>query len=607
MAPNSFDAKEQVRQAVDIVDLVGHYLPLRREGRAYKALCPWHDDSRPSLTVNPDRQSFKCWVCDIGGDVFSFVMKYEGVSFAEALAMLAERAGIVLPKHGLAGNPDELEVKRTLYQAMAWAEQQYHDALFTAEGDKARNYLTERGISEASVRRFRLGVAPDSWDWIQQHARQTRFSSQLLEQVGLIGQRRSGNGYYDRFKGRVLFSIHDPQARPVGLGGRVLPGTDDPNAAKYVNSPETPLFSKSGLLYGLDLAKDTLSKSGTALVMEGYTDVIIAHQFGFTNAVAVLGTALGERHIRLLRRFVDRIVLILDGDEAGRRRTDEVLELFVAADMDLRILTLPDELDPADYLLQHGSAAFEEQLTGAVDALEHKFRTLTHELGDDLHAVNRAVEQILATLAKAPRPQGLASSAVQLKEAQILTRLSRRAGVSEEILRRRLNEQRRSSSRPRGTEPDAPVPVKVEARRETAERWLLEILLTWPEFLPQAREQLSADQLVCPRRRVLFARSCALADEGHPPTFARLMLEFDDPDMKSLLVDLDEEHRAINRSSAEQELRDLLDSLVQQSVSLPLRRADTSLESPATPSDLLLRQAIERERSRQGISLPTDG
>ncbi len=335
---SSSDDKERIRQAIDIVDLVGSYTSLRRQGRNYVALCPWHDDSRPSLQVNPERQSFKCWVCNIGGDVFSFLMKMENVEFGEAVAMLAERAGIQLtpydPRRGgspvpgdVAGEPPSAsardpDVKRVLYQAAAWAEQLFHECLLRdPEAEPARQYLRDRGISDESIRHFHLGYSPDSWDWlIKQSLRTKKFSHGVLERIGLLGRKQVGGGHYDRFKGRVLFSIRDVQGRPVGIGGRVLPGQAATNPAKYVNSPESPLFSKSNLLYGLDLARNAITKTRTAVVTEGYTDCIIARQAGFENVLAVLGTALGERHIKLLKRFADRVVLVLDGDEAGQKR-----------------------------------------------------------------------------------------------------------------------------------------------------------------------------------------------------------------------------------------------------------------------------------------------
>jgi len=393
----SFDVKERVKQAVDIVDLVGSHIQLRRQGRNYVGLCPWHDDSRPSLQVNPERQSFKCWVCDIGGDVFSFVMKIEGVEFREALEMLADRAGIELEKlkprprvrlaasaepaaDGQTAEPEAAETvaagidKRTLLQAAAWAEKQYHRCLLeNPAAEPARRYLRERGISDESIERFGLGFSPLDRDWILQQAAasdaaQRNRRMKTLEAVGVLVVPSEGGGPFDRFRGRLMFSIRDGQGRPVGFGGRVLPEErkgDKSNLperpegclaqikpvpfsqpithrAKYINTPETPLFTKSKLLYGLDLARDTLRKTRTALVMEGYTDVIVAHQHGFTNAVAVLGTALGESHVRLLKAHADRIVLVLDGDEAGMHRANEVLELFVAQQADLRILTLPE-------------------------------------------------------------------------------------------------------------------------------------------------------------------------------------------------------------------------------------------------------------------------
>ena len=398
VSSDSFDIKERVKQAVDIVDLVGSHIQLRRQGRNYVGRCPWHDDTRPSLQVNPERQSFKCWVCDIGGDVFSFVMKIEGVEFREALEMLADRAGIPVERprrQRVAGPAGEAasslpaggghDDKRTLLLAMAWAEKQYHQCLLSAaEADAARRYLQERGISAESIERFHLGFSPLERDWILRHvqgeANQEKRArrAKTLEAVGILARPAEGGTFYDRFRGRLLFSIRDAQGRPVGIGGRVLPELGPTSPAKYVNSPETPLFTKSRLLYGLDLAREALRKTRTALVMEGYTDVIVAHQYGFENAVAVLGTALGESHIRLLKAHADRIVLVLDGDEAGTKRANEVLELFIAQQADLRILTLPEDLDPCDFLHKYGAEAFSELLAGkAVDALDHAYAVTT--------------------------------------------------------------------------------------------------------------------------------------------------------------------------------------------------------------------------------------
>ena len=360
-AGSSYDAKERIKAATDIVELVGSYLQLRREGRGFKALCPWHDDSRPSLQVNPERQSWKCWVCDLGGDVFSFVMQKEQVTFPEALAMLADRAGIALDPaaDGLRGgaSPDE---KRQWFAALAWAEKQFHECLLHApEAEVARRYLQQRHSPPTASGNFAWALRRTNGIGWPTGAAQTTFSAALLERVGLFKRRSSGPGHYDFFKGRLLFPIYDMQGRPVAAGGRVLPTLDPGNVGKYINSPETPLFSKSKLLYGLHAARESIRKTGVALVTEGYTDCIVAHQFGFTNCVAVLGTALGMQQIRTLSQCGPtdrdlRIVLRARRRRRGAKRANEVLELFLAANADVRVLTLPDDADPCEFLLEQG-------------------------------------------------------------------------------------------------------------------------------------------------------------------------------------------------------------------------------------------------------------
>lgn len=582
MSIGTSDTKEQIKRAVDIVDLVGEYLPLRREGRGFKALCPWHDDSRPSLQINPERQSFKCWVCDVGGDVFAFLMKMEGIEFREALQMLSERTGIPLPTHP--GRPAEaLDEKQAWFAAMSWAEEQFHQCLLKSpEAEPARRYLVERGITAESVTRFRLGFAPERWDWMLQRSTGTPHTPAILQRVGLIAKSQESGKLFDRFRGRVMFSIRDVQKRPVAFGGRVMPGSKE--QAKYINSPETPLFSKSHMLYALDQAKEPIAQTRTVLVMEGYTDVIVAHQHGFGNAVAVLGTALGERHIPLLRRFADRIVLMLDGDEAGQKRTNEVLNLFVQEQVDLQVLTLPDQLDPCDYLLERGADAFREQLSLAVDALEHKFRVVAGGLdsGSNLHLAQQATEEVLDTLAQAPRLLTNTASAAKVKEDQILHRLSRRMGVAEETLRARLAEKRRGV-KPRATR--KPEPPRGQEKLPPLERTLLELLLLAPDQAAGACQEILNEQLQSARTQIIFSKCRQLCAAGVRPTFERLMLEFDDPQIQSLLVELDEEGRTKQGIDPAANLESLLETFRQ-------RQSKARLTTPA-------RQALEHEEQLQ--------
>ncbi|HZZ27206.1 MAG TPA: DNA primase [Pirellulales bacterium] len=629
-SPALFDTKERVRQAIDIVELVGSYLQLRREGRNYKALCPWHDDTRPSLQVNAERQSFKCWVCNVGGDIFSFMMKMENVEFPEALAMLAERAGIPLQPAGgkhLAAGGVEKDEKRALYQAMAWAREQFHRFLVSApEAEPARHYLAERKITDDSIRRFHLGYAHDRWDWLLKQAASTEITARSLEAVGLIVRKQDGPGHYDRFRGRVLFPIHDVQGRPVALGGRILPQLAAENPAKYVNSPETPLFSKSSMLYGLDSARDAIGRSRVAVVMEGYTDALVARQFGFENTVAVLGTALGERHIHLLRRFADSITLVLDGDEAGQRRANEILGLFVAEQADLRIVTLPDGLDPADFLLQRGPEAFRQSLDGAIDALEHKLNVMTSKLGPRpaMHHINQALEEMLTTLAKAPRLQSGTTAQARLREHQVLARLARQFSVAEEELRLRLRDmRRRTASSPAVQNEQEPSSVSAVALSVASlaawECELLEIVLLEPESVPAAAEIILVEHLESPAAKIIFGRCCELSRAGITPDFDRLLLEFDSPQIKTLLVDLDEQGRAKTfddegnmKPSAEPaaRLRDLLATLhrKQQEHALDAQTRRLRDKNLGAEEELaLLEQLIEQERKRQSISSPMEG
>ncbi len=617
---SSFDVKEQVRQATDIVELVGQYLQLRRQGRNYVALCPWHDDSRPSLQVNPERQSFKCWVCDLGGDVFSFLMQIEGVEFREALEMLADRANIPLrspqPRRGSGG--EEPVDKRALYAAMAWAEGLYHDCLLRSPAaEPARRYLHQRQITPESLDRFHLGFAPPEWSWLQSRASKSPFSLKTLETVGLIARSAAGK-LYDRFRGRVLFSIRDTQGRPVAFGGRILPEMGAENAAKYVNSPETALFTKSNHLYALDVARNALRRGNTALVMEGYTDCIIAHQQGFEDAVAVLGTALGENHVRLLKRFADRIVLVLDGDEAGQRRANEVLELFVAAQADLRILTLPGGTDPCDFLLEHGAAAFADLLEReAVDALEHAFRAHTRgiDLARDVHAASEALERLVSIIARGPRLKDDTPAEARFREQKVLQRLAATFRVPEEDVRRRLTELRRGRGRR-----VASAPSHGSLREETPgpapippwERALVELLVAHPELVGRAAGAVVAEQLASEPCRRIYETSCRLMATGVVPDFDRLMLEFDRAETKNLLVELDEGGRAKNTADADPGL--LLKEIIRTK-----QRYEAQQRSPAAIAALrdgalderqqeaLLQQFVEQARSRQDRTEPTDG
>ncbi len=554
------DLKEQVRQATDIVDLLGSYLQLQRKGRFYVALCPWHDDARPSLQVNPGRQTWKCWPCDVGGDVFSFVMRRENIDFSGALKMLAERAGIEITSSSAPkakpGSPDD---KATLYKAIAWAEQQFHKYLLEShDAAAARQYLQSRSITDESIRRYSIGYAPNEWQWLLDRAKTTPFSPSVLEAVGLA-IRNERQRVYDRFRGRIMFPIRDPQQRPIALGGRILPELADERAAKYINSPETRLYTKSEQLYGLDVVRDQVAKQRHVLVMEGYTDVVIARQAGIDNVVAVCGTALGPRHIRLLKRYADRVTLVLDGDDAGQKRAAEVLELFIASQVELRIVTLAQGLDPCDCILQNGAEAFNTLVEQAPDALDHHVKRVTSgiDLVNDTHRATQALQQILHTLSRAPRLQDDTTTVLRLRDQQTLSRLSRMFHVDELTLRQQLTNLRLKSkphwdAKSDGTSPDVAKPL------DSWEHELFALLLRHPDALAAVLENLHPADLRTASARALFQVYQDLEASGFVADYQRLMDAIEDATLKNILVELVEANERMEADDSELQLRELL-------------------------------------------------
>jgi len=613
------EAKEQVRRTVDIVDLVGSYLPLQRQGHAYVATCPWHDDARPSLQVNPARQSWKCWVCDIGGDIFNFVMQQEGLEFREALEMLAERAGVDV--RGTAAHPKtkpgDPNDKQTLFNASTWAMQQFRECLLhSAEAAPARKYLAQRQFDADACARFQVGFSPDAWQWLVDRASATQFSPAVLKSAGLLGTSAKSGRYYDFFKGRVIFPIRDTQSRTIGFGGRVLPEFAQPNTGKYVNSRETRLFSKSENVYGLDLAREAVSKSREVIVVEGYTDVIMAHQFGLTNVVAVLGTALGQRHIRLLKRYADTITLVLDGDEAGQRRTNEVLELFVASEVDLRILTLPAGADPCDFLLNEGADGMRELLSGAIDAFEHAIATHTRgiDLVRDTHRANIALESLLNVVAKAPRLTANTTSSKTVRERQVLARLARDFRVDDAMLRTRIAELRKRGGAgfPKESIPDQPTKI-IRSQLDPAEVELIEIMAVHPELCETALEEIPNELITSSPIREIYACYRAVADAGETVDFSRILSDLEDPRLKNLFVEIDEQATSKEESAQEDaaiRLRRLLDGILDRQHESSRRELLAGLEQHQFQDQEeldVLQRLVEQERKRQGIPAPTDG
>jgi DNA primase len=538
------DWAKQVKEAVDIVDVIGSYVALKPAGSTFKGLCPFHDDSRPSFDVDPRRGRFKCWSCGKYGDVITFVREHERIDFREACLLLARRAGITLT--GRAGDAAAAQSRAELLDTMRWAAQQYHECLLDSPlAEEARHYVGERGLLGETVRRWGLGFAPRGGDWLVHRAESAGVSAALLEKVGLMAAREGGAGHYDRFRDRVLFPIRDTRGQAVAFSGRILPNS--PLAArgpKYYNSPDTPLFKKSEHLYGLDQARHAADKVGYLAVVEGYTDVLMAHQMCIPQVVATMGTALNGRHVHHLRRFTNRVVLVFDADAGGEAGVDRALEIFAGHDVDLRVATLPAGLDPCDLLARQGADAFGAVLQGAEDALEFKLnRVLGGQTRPGVEGAARAVDAVLGVIALAPPQPGQAGT---VKVQLMVGRIARRLGLKEETVWARLEELRQ---RRREVPPAAPRPRGPEAGPRTAkaapeEKELLQVLLAEPALVPTARAAIHPDEVHHPGLRRLLEGLYQLVEAGQPPTLDRLRPRLDNAPLEAKALELQDVGRA---------------------------------------------------------------
>jgi DNA primase len=345
---NRDDAKRRLLQSTDLVRLIGEQITLRPKGREFVALCPFHEDANPSMYVSPAKQIYKCFACGAGGDAFSFVMDYHKMTFPEAMKYLADREGIELPRASGAGGTGEAsggdDLRQRMRQANDHAARFYRRQIDADAGVPAREHLRRRGITDEMVEAFGIGYAPDQWDALARAVARHKLDRQAFVATGLIAERHDGSTY-DRLRHRLVFPIFDAIGRAIAFGGRRLADSslDDPTSeAKYLNSPETPLFNKSATLFGLHQAKKPIIDSRTAIIVEGYTDVIAAHQAGIRNVVATLGTALTRQHASELKRYCDQVIVVFDADEAGQKAADRALEVFFTEPVDVKIATLPE-------------------------------------------------------------------------------------------------------------------------------------------------------------------------------------------------------------------------------------------------------------------------
>ncbi len=470
---------ERIRGASDIVDIIGGYLPLKKAGANFTALCPFHKEKTPSFNVNPHKQIFHCFGCHKGGDVFTFVKEYENIGFVDAVRRLAERAKIPLEMENNPAAQESRHLKDQLLEIHEKIAQRWQNCLLNeAAGETARNYLAKRGVSADAIKLFRLGAAPENWDDTVNWAKSKNYDLALVEKSGLIIRKEETGNYYDRFRGRLMFPICDEQGRVIGFSGRVLSG--DEKTAKYVNSPETLIFTKSKIFFGLDKSKRAILDAGFAIICEGQLDLIACFMAGVQNIVAPQGTAFTEQHARILKRYVNEVVLCFDSDEAGQNAAVRSLDHLLASGLAVRVAVVPAPHDPDSFIKKFGGEKFQELVKNAEGFFDYYLNRLCKQ--NDANSDKGRIS-ILRAMAEAVHKTG---SAVLIDTYAQKTAL--RLGVSTESVRAEFKKVPAQRVQPAGAEEESfeAAAPEVEAQRPSQSEFLFlrliflhEQLTTW--------------------------------------------------------------------------------------------------------------------------------
>lgn len=472
---------EEILSRIDIVELISGYIPLKRAGRSYRALCPFHSEKTPSFMVNPERQIFHCFGCSAGGNAFGFVMQYERLEFPEAVELLAKKAGVALAKAASGAHSSQNQsVGTQLYKINELAAELYFEQLYSAPGEAALKYLAKRAVTKETMQKFKLGFALDHWDGLLNYLRGKGIPLGLIEKAGLIIPKDNG-GYYDRFRNRLIVPIIDTRNRVLGFGARVL----DESLPKYVNSPETPVYSKGKILFGLNSAYEAIRANDSAIIVEGYLDLITPYQAGFKNIVASCGTALTLEQLRLIRRYTHNVVMVYDSDNAGILATIRSLDLLIEEGLNVQVAGLPEGYDPDGYVRRLGPDKFRELLKGTKDIFDYKMEILRAKYSH-VTIANKAkiASEMLPTISK--------FSNMVLKSAY-LKKLAEALKVDESSLwseLKKVNPVRNtftSSARTVVSNGVKDIPFTSSA----AERLLVKLMLEETEFIAHLREKIN--------------------------------------------------------------------------------------------------------------------
>lgn len=466
---------DEILSRVDIVEIISAYIPLKRAGRNYKACCPFHHEKTPSFMVSAEKQIFHCFGCHAGGNAFHFLMQYERMQFPEAVEFLAKKAGVSLPARRTQQHGPAADAVTQIYRINELAASFYERTLAGTAGKRCRDYLTGRGISRPVAQRFRLGCAPEGWDAFVSFARQQGIRGEALEKAGLAVARQSG-GWYDRFRGRLVFPILDVKAAVIAFGARVL----DDSLPKYINSPETPVYVKGRHLYGLHAAKEAIRKQDLAIVVEGYLDCIIPHQHGLHNVVASLGTALTAEQVRLLKRFTRNVCLIFDGDSAGEAASLRSLDIFLEEDVQARVVALPRGNDPDTFVRLQGAEGLKRLAAQAPNVFEYRLAAMRRQ-----HDPRRPEGKALIVSEMLPLIRKVKDAVLA---AEYMRLLGQDLGIAEEHLYAEFKKLKAQPGHALAARPAAR-PAQINA----TEKLLIQLLLSEGELIGRIRDQLCAE------------------------------------------------------------------------------------------------------------------
>jgi len=484
---------DQIRQSNNIIEVISGYLPLKKIGSNFKALCPFHQEKTPSFIVSPQKEIFHCFGCGEGGNVFNFLMKHEKISFIEAVERLAEQAGISLPKDRASREESSRvsQERKSLFEINRHAADFFHRCLKNSiSAQKAREYLHKRGLKEEIIDKFGLGYAPGSGRGLLEAAVNKGYSKELLEKAGLITFSEKRNDYRDQLFDRIIFPISDVQSRIIAFGGRVL----GERLPKYLNSPETAVFYKGKILYALNLAKESIQKKNQIIILEGYTDVLTCHQFGVENSVATLGTALTRDHVSIISRYAEEVVIVYDADTAGVKAALRGLDLLIGSGLKVKVVALPQGTDPDDFLRSQGAEKFQREISQSLSLVDYRIKLVsqTTDLNTSEGKV-AVVEEVLPTIARI-------KNLIEQKEE--IKKLSRLISVDEETLLLELGRINRKTYQ--WQEPSYREELARDFRDPTsqqgilkAEKGLVQVMLNYPEEIETIKVEVTpADFLI---------------------------------------------------------------------------------------------------------------